>query len=192
MPSASLEEFCDLVSDVGIKNAAALQKTLTEIATRYSFDLDPEYILKTFSFMNWTFAQGVWSNVQNAELRRDLQIALKGSLIIKLARQLSPSSSADATAAKAVFLTEEFNSFLLAYTEQMQAVACADAGTARVFALTLIQEEYGIADHVMNEIVPALWSDENASSEVESVAMQVNNVTQTSKPKGFLRRLFGG
>ena len=192
MPPASLKQLCDLVSDVAITSATALRQKLTDLVTPYAIDLDPEHILKTFAFMNWTFAQGVWSNLQNTQLRHDLQVELKEFCIIKLAQQLCGSAGVDEVAAKAVFLTENFNSYVMGYTNNMQTLGYADAGTARIFALERIQEEYGIDDDVMSDIVRFLWSDEEANSEVESVAMQVNKTVADMKPKGFFRRLFGG
>lgn len=191
MPPASLQQFCDLVSDVAVTNAKALCEKLAALTACHSVDVQPDFILKTFAFMNWTFAQGVWSEVQNTRLRRDLQIELKNSLILKLAGRLSESNCVDDMAAKAVFLTEEFNSYVRRYTTKMQSMGYADSGTARFFALERIQEKYGIDDYVMNDIVPILWSDEKTNSEVERVAMQVNKAAQEMKPKGFLRRLFG-
>ena len=192
MPSAALEQLCDLVSDVAIKNAIGLQQRLTKLTQPHGIQPDPEYTLKIFAFMNWTFAQGVWSNLQNAQLRQDLQIGVRGALILRLAQQISEDTSAEGAAAKAVFLTEDFNSYLRAYTQQMQAMGSADAGTARLFALEQIQADQRIPDHVMNVVVPELWSDDDASSEVEAVAMQVNDMAGAMKPKGFFRRLFGG
>ncbi|MDZ7619645.1 MAG: hypothetical protein U1E05_21815 [Patescibacteria group bacterium] len=192
MPSAALEELCDLVSDVSVKNAIGLQQRLAKLTQPYRIQLDVEYVLETFSFMNWTFAQGVWSNLRNAKLRQDLQIGLKKSLILNLAQQVSGTTSLEATAAKAVFLTEDFNSYLRAYTQQMQSMGrAADSGTARLFALEQIQAEQRIPDHLMNDVVPELWSDDEVNSEVEAVAIQVNNMADAMKPKGFLRRLFG-
>ncbi len=192
MPSASLQQLCDLVSDVGISNATALRERFCHLLGPHPLQPDPEYILKTFSFMNWTFAQGVWSNLQNTQLRRDLQIELKDFLITKLARQLCASDNVEQIAAKAVFLTEDFNAYVIRYKHRLQEVAYADARTARLFALEQIQEKNQIEDDIMNDIVPALWSDERSNSEVESVAMQVNNAAAEMKPKGFLHRLFGG
>jgi len=192
MPSATLQQLCDLVSDVAVSNATTLQQTFSSLLSLHSINPDPEYILKTFAFMNWTFAQGVWSNLQNTQLRRDLQIELKDSLITKLAGQVSGSDKVEDIAAKAVYLTEDFNTYLIKFNQRMQQAGYADSGAARLFALEQIQEECEIGDFVMNDIVPSLWSDEKSNSEVESVAMQVNNVAAEMRPKGFLRRLFGG
>lgn len=192
MPSPALKQLCGLVSDVAVSNAMTLRHTFSGLLSPHSLHPDPEYVVKTFAFMNWTFAQGVWSNLQSTQLRRDLQIELKDSLITKLAGQLSGSDRVEDIAGKAVFLTEDFNTYLMAYNQRMKEVGHADSGTARLFALEQIQEECQIGDAVMNDIVPSLWSDEKSNSEVESVAMQVNNVASEMKPKGLFRRLFGG
>lgn len=191
MPSASLKKLCDLVSDVAITNATALRQRFADLVTPHSIQFDSEFILKTFAFMNWTFVQGVWSNLQNTKLRKDLQAELKDSLVTKLAYELSGSTSGEGVAARAVFLTEDFNSYVMGYMTNMQTVGHADSGTARLFALEQIQEECGIDDAVMNDIVPTIWSDKKANSEVESIAMQVNKEVEDMNPKGFFRRLFG-
>ena len=102
MPPDSLKQVCDLMSDVAITNAAALRQKLTDLARRESVDLDPEDILKTFAFMNWTFAAGVWSDLQNIQLRRDLKDGLKDSLVLKLAQELCVSGGAVQEAVAAV------------------------------------------------------------------------------------------
>ncbi len=148
-------------------------------------------VLTIFAFMNWTLAQGVWSNLQNSQIRRDLQIELKDSLLTKLAKQFTRSDNLVDIAAKAASVTEDFNVYLIGYNRHVQTLGGADSNAARLFALQQIQDECGIEDAVMNEIVPSIWSDTNANSEVELVAMQVNNAVAEMKSKGFLRRLFG-
>ncbi|MCK4517905.1 hypothetical protein KAT92_03955 [Candidatus Babeliales bacterium] len=188
---SSLTQLCDLVSDVAITNAQELQIRFADVVDNHPVDVDPEYILKIFSFMNWTFAQGVWSNLKNTRLRRDLQIKLKDCIITKLAKQLAGSDSMEGIAARAVFMTDEFNSYVAQYMLHTQSVGYADSGTARLFALERIQEQLKINDYTMNDIVPILWSDEKLNSEVESVAIQVNNAALEQNEKGFFRRLFG-
>jgi hypothetical protein len=192
MASASLEQLCHLVCDVAITNAIALRQQLTDLVTPHSLDLDPEHVLNTFAFMNWTLAQGVWSNLEHARLRRDLQAELRRCLIMKLAEQLVGSTTVEDIAAKAVFLMEDLSSYIMGYSSEMGSLGYADSGTARLFALERIQEEHGINDDVMDDIVPSLWADKKANSEVESVAMQVNKVAAEMKPEGLWRRLFGG
>lgn len=193
MPSPALKQLCDLVSDIAVSNATTLRQSFFSLLSQHSLKPDPEYVLKTFAFMNWTFAQGVWSNLQDTQLRRDLQVELKDSLITKLAGQLSGSDNVEDIAAKAVFLTEDFNAYLMAYNQRMQEAGYSDSdsGNARLFALEQIQEKCQIGDAVMNDIVPSLWSNEKSNSEVESVAMQVNNVAAEMNPRGFFRRLLG-
>ena len=191
MPSASLTQLCDLVSDVAITNARTLRQKFSDLAEPHSVNLNADFLLKAFAFMNWTFAQGVWSNLQNTRLRRDLQIELKDFHVLKLAAELSETDSAKDIAARAVFLTEDFNAYVMGYTSNMQIMGYADSRTARLFALERIQEEFGVDDYTMKNIVPLLWSDEKMNSEVESVAMQVNKAIQQMKSKGFFRRLFG-
>jgi len=188
---SSLHQLCDIVLGVAISNASKLQEQFLRLTDDESIEIDPEPLMKIFSFMNWTFVQGIWSNLQNTRLRQDLQSELKNAFILKLARKLCNSDSAKDSAAKAVFLTEEFNSYLSQYLTQVKMMGYADDGTARLFALERIQEKFEIADYVMNQVITSLLSDEKLNTEVGSVAMQLIKADEERKKKGFFRRLFG-
>lgn len=186
MPSRSLSQICDLVSDVAIKDAKDLMLKFTKLATPHSFKVDIEFLFKTFAFMNCTLAVGIWSNLSNIHLRRDLLVELKFLFPTKLALEISKMGSTNT-----LLLNEELNIYLNDYITYAQRIGCADSSTARLYAFERIQNELEIDDDIMNKMVPALWSGLKGSSGVESVAMQVNKEAQEQKPKGFLRRLFG-
>ena len=136
MPSASLMQLCDLVSDVAISNATGLCQRFRDLVAPQSVDVEVEHIVCTFSFMNWMFAQGVWSNLHNTQLRRDLQIELKKAMIMKLTRQFCNSDIAEHVATKYVLLMEDFKSYVMEYTRRIQELGYADAGTARLLHLS--------------------------------------------------------
>ena len=188
--TSSLTQFCDLVSNVAISSAKETQQSFFRSLPSGTEGVNPDDILKFFAFMNYTFAQGAWSSLKNAKLRRDLVVALKEDLITKLARLLARSDSVQDTAAKAVFLSEELNDYLRQFIARMQSMGDADSRTATLFAFESIQNECKLDDSVMNEIVPRLMANESFGLEVESVALQVNNVFAQRK-KGFLSKLFG-
>ncbi len=175
MSANSLEQFCDLVSNVAIKNAITLQQRFSDLVTPYVGNLNSEYIFKTFAFMNYTFAIGVWSTLQNERLRRDLIVELKTAILLKIAKHLATPIKEE-IAAKGVFLNDDFNLYLEDFKKNMKSYAYHDAGTARVFALERIQKQHGINDLIMNDIVPKFFADETLNSEVESVAMNINKV----------------
>ena len=188
--AASLTQLCDLVSNVAISNAKETQQSFIRFLPSGTEGVNPDDVLKFFVFMNWTFAQGAWSLLKNAKLRQDLQVELKEQLITKLAGLLARSNSVQDAAAKAVFLSEELNDYLRQYITRMQSMGDADSRTATLFAFESIQNKCGLDDSVMNEIVPRLMANESFGLEVESVALQVNNVFAQRK-KGFLSKLFG-
>ena len=186
MVSRSLSQICSLVSDVAIQDAKNLMLEFSKFATPYSCKVDIEFLFKIFAFMNCTLAVGIWSNLSNINLRRDLLAELKLFFPTKLALELSKMEST-----KTLFLHEELNIYLDDYITYAQRIECADSRTARLYAFERIQNELEIDDDIMNKIVPALYSDPKGISEVESVAMQVNKIAQKQKPKGIFRRLFG-
>jgi len=148
-------------------------------------------LLKTFCFMNWTIVTGLWSNIEYAKLRRDLQAVLKDKFILKLAYKIPGPDSPKAIAARAVFLTEDFQSYLRAFIHETKELGFADDGTSRLFALERIQEQFDIDDHVMNDVVPNILSDEKLITEVGDGAMQLNKAYEEQEKKGFFRKLFG-
>lgn len=189
--SSSLTQLCDLVSSVALANASKLREQFVQLVRDEGSDVDPESVLTILAFMNWTFAQGVWSNLSNTHLRRDLQVQLKDALILRLARALTESSSAPDIAARAVTLTDEFNDYLRHYKSRMQALGDADSRTATLFAFERIQERYGVKDGVMNRVIPRLILTEGLKAELESVAQEINKAAAQKKTGFFSRPLRG-
>ena len=188
---SSLTKFCDLVSDVAMSNASNVRDQFMSLIGRESQNVDSAHVLMIFSFMNWTFAQGVWSGLSNTRLRRDLQVQLKDALISRLASELTRGSSLQDAAARAVLLTDQFNDYLRQHNDRMQSIGEADSRTATLFAFERIQEKLGVEDSVMNRVVPQLISDKGLSAEVEAVAIEVTKAVAQQK-KGFFGKLFGG
>jgi hypothetical protein len=187
--SSSLIKLCEFVSDVVMAEATKLQEQFVQLVQDESSDVDPGTILMLLAFMNWTFVQGVWSNISNNRLRRDLQIQLKEELNLRLAFALTESSSATDTAAKAVAIQNEFIVYLRKYTSRMQSITNADSRMAKLFAFEQIQAKCGLSDEVMNRVGLELVSDKGISSEVELVALEVNKAA-AAKRGGFLSKLF--
>lgn len=188
---SKLTEHCSFVADVAVQNAIKLQELFERLFGAQATNMDSEYLQKTFAFINWTFVQGVWSNISSTRLHRDLLREFRDVFILRLAGELAKEKTDGAVAAKAVFLTEELNSYLLSYAAAMQEAGYADSGTARLFALEHIQERFHIDDYIMNLLVPDLWADEGVNSEVESVAVKMNEAFVESKSKEFFARIFG-
>lgn len=188
MTMSALESFCDTVSDVAVSEAKTLRERFVGLVG--DMDADPAHVFTVFAFMNWTFAAGIWSNISNRRLRRDLMSGLKDALVMKLACELADGTPA--RAAKAVQLTDAFNHYQRDYKAQMLSQREADSRTATLFALKRIQEKCGIDDSIMDGVVPRLVTAEGLAAELESVAAKVNEAMAEEKRKGFFGRLFGG
>ncbi len=135
--------------------------------------------------MNWTIVVGLWSNIEHTKLRRDLQAVLKDKFILKLAHNISGSDSPNDIAARIVYLNEEFESYLKAFIHETMDLGFADDGTSRLFALERIQEQFDIDNHVMDDVVPIILSDEKLITEVGDAAMQLNKAYKEQEEKGF-------
>ena len=176
--SPNLKEFCELMSDVSVANATKLSQTFRNLVSSHSLNLDSEYILKIFTFMNFTIATGVWSHIPHKRLRRDLIGQFHTSITLRLSKIFCNTNEAVDIATKAVFIREDFNAYLGKNNQRLKENDYADANTDRLFALEYIQEKYQIKDDVMNDIVPVLLSDQKFNTEIESVAIQMNNVAK--------------
>ena len=50
-------------------------------------------IYKIFSFLNWAYANGVWSNLNNTTLRKDLMGQSMKSIVLRTAYELAKDKS---------------------------------------------------------------------------------------------------
>ena len=144
---------------------------------------EPEYVLTAFAFLNWTFAAGIWSNLSDRSLRRDLQRGLKDALVLKLSHEIAEDVSS--RAAKTILLTDAFNRYVTEYTARMRSVGQADSRMATLFALEYIQNEFRIDDSVMDRIITRLVPVEGLAVAIESVAAEINDTAADRKTKGF-------
>jgi len=119
MSKSSLQQFCDLVSTVSLNNAIVFQESFANLFEENE-KYDRTYVIKSFAFMNYTFAVGVWSNLRNEQLRRDLIIQLKLTLILQLGNYFAPTLEGDEFAATCALLNEEFDLYLVEFKEGMK------------------------------------------------------------------------
>lgn len=74
--NSSLLELCSLIADEGAKYAyqhkELLLNTVKDATDKAVAEQQVDTIFKIFSFLNWAYANGVWSNLSNTALRRDL------------------------------------------------------------------------------------------------------------------------
>lgn len=189
--SSSLTQLCELVAGVAMESAAETTDRLLQLLGGESLEMRRATALTVFAFMNFTFAQGVWSNLENATLRRDLLSQLRDELILRLASATTGSSSSSVVSARAVRLAEELTDYLRRFISRMQEFQGGDSRLATLFALEQLQGHYGLSDEMMNRVVPNLVPSEGLSGRVEAVALQVNEAAGRRRGQGFWARIFG-
>ena len=202
--SSPLQEFCNLVADVGIEKAttisAQLEGFLSILSKEAQINLDGQARQTIFlgvAFMSVTFANGVWSNLNSTNLRRDLLDTSIQTFTLKAATKISSSQEHRDVAFWAVSIDEQLRSYCKDYIERMKQVEksgkAVDTNEAALFGLEWIQGKLNIPDSVMNRLVPVavgVGAFEDLASEVQSVAAQVNRAVNERKKRGFLSKLF--
>lgn len=200
MSSPALEQLCELVAKVSLSKATKLTSEFEQLLAQsrtVSIDVQThETILIAFVCANWNFANGVWSNLGNTQLRRDLMAGSKNATILALAHTLSPSKNPKDLAALAVRLDFDiFQPFVKGYVNNLKALDAIgvepDARVAMQFALEGLQKQLAISEREMNRIVPSFIAAAGDFNEVETVAAQVNRAAELRRGKGFWSRLFG-
>ena len=197
----TLREVCQLVAEVAVARGNAMatgfQQQLEEKA---QVDLSQEQLRTAvigFAFTNWAFANGVWSNLRNTKLRRDLMATSKTALILQTARSLCESDNQSDVAYLATNLElDQFRPFAEAYTERIkqldEAGTAFHANAALLFGLEWIQIHLGLSDSVMDAVAPAFLTQIGDPEEVERVAYQVNRAAEDRPNKGLLARFLDG
>lgn len=200
MSSSALEQLCELVAKVSLSNATKLTAEFERLLVQSrTVPIDPqthETILIAFACANWNFANGVWSNLGNTQLRRDLMAGSKNATIIGLTHTLGPSKDPRNLAALAVRIDFDiFQPFVKGYLDSLKAMDTIgvepDARVALQFTLEWLQEKLAISEPEMNRILPPFIAAAGDFNEVETVAAQVNRAAELRKEKGFWSRLFG-
>lgn len=200
MTRPALEQLCELIAGVSLLNAKKLASQFEQLlAERRNIPLDAQThgtILMSFAYANWNFANGVWSNLSNAQLRRDLMARSKNAIILGLADILDPSHDPKDRAALAVRLDfDAFQPFLKGYLARLKELETTgvepDARATLMFTLEWLQKKLGISESELEGIVPPFLAGAGDFSEVESVAAQVNRAAEMQKERGFWSRLFG-
>jgi hypothetical protein len=151
-------------------------------------------IYKIFSFLNWAYANGAWSNLSNTTLRRDLMGQSMKSIVLRTAQDLAKDKSNEGIAFVASGLDQEFKEFAMAYNKRIKELASEgfepDANTATLCSLEWIQDGIGLSDEHMNIIVLQFNNHAGDIAKIEDIANQVNQAASQEK-KGFLSRIFG-
>jgi len=194
----SLKELCDLIADEGVKYAHQHKELFLEVVKETTDEAIPEKqvdsIFRIFSFLNWAYANGVWSNLSNTSLRRDLMGQSMKSIVLRTAYELSEDKSNEGVAFFASELDQEFREVALAYNERIKELSREgfepDANTATLYGMECLQEQLDLNDDYMNIIVPEFNNRTGNIAQIEEIAKQVNRAAIQRK-RGFFSRLFG-
>src|SRR4030067_1589243 len=194
----ALEDFCNLVTDVGLASAEKLRDRFENyllMDSRITINqTSREKLFLGFIFMNWAIANGTWSNLTNTKLRRDLMSTSKRTFSLKTALKLANSQDPSINAALAVNIEEQLYTFIRGFIQNGNKFGEGNispaANTALFYALEWIQVGLGIDDAIMNRIVPQFLLDSKDFAEIEEIAAQVIRAELIRKKTGFLARLF--
>ena len=196
--NSSLLELCNLIAEEGAKHAYQHKELFLNVVKETTGKVIPEEkvdtIYKICSFLNWAYANGVWSNLSNTTLRRDLMSQSMQSIVLRTSYELAEDKSNEGVAFLASELEQEFREFVFAYNKRIKELSTegieADANTATLCGLEWIQDHLGLNDDQMNVIVPQFNNRAADVARIEDIAKQVN-LAASQRKKGFLSRLFG-
>lgn len=131
--SKARDEYTDLMADACITVAR-------DMTTFYFQEIEEppigQRVGEKFAFMAWTIAQGVWSNISQVALRRDLQSELKDKIVFRLATQRG--GSVPDQGAFCVNLNDDFKEYLAKYREVVLSLPEADLSTSVWFSLLYV------------------------------------------------------
>jgi len=198
--SKALKTYVQLVADVAVARAQDLADKFSR-AMHLGVSTDPQdptyaALLTGFSFMNYTLATGVWSNLSDQRLRVDLMRHTRDALAMRLASELSTTHERRATAAVAAAIaTDDLPAYFRAYlnrTEQLERVGQdADARTAALFCLETLQRELSLPDAVLDRGMPSFFDSFAPFDQVEEIAGEVNAALAERRRRSFWSRMFG-
>lgn len=196
--NSSLLELCNLIAEEGAKYAHQHKELFLEVVKETTDKAIPEKqvdtIFKIFSFLNWAYANGIWSNLSNTTLRRDLMQQSGKSIVLRTAYDLAKDKSNEGVAFLASELDQEFRKFALSYNARIKELSREgfepDANAATLYGLELIQNYLNLNNDHMNVIVPQFNNRAGDVARIEKIANQVNRAASQRK-KGFFSRLFG-
>ena len=195
--NAALVELCNLIADQGAdyahKNQGLFLEIIRQETGRAVREDQATFVFKVFSFLNWAYSNGVWSNLSNTSLRRDLMSQSLKSIVLRTAHELAQDKSAHGVAHLAAELDEEFRMFGMLYNQRLQELTKQgfepNANVATLCGLEWIQERLAIRDDDMELILPRFNSRAGNIAEIEDLA---NQVTRAAHNRGKVRAVSTG
>lgn len=196
--NSSLQDLCDLIANQGAEYAHQHRELFVEIVRESTNkEMAKEKVdqtFKIFAFLNWAYANGIWSNLNKTALRRDLMGQSMKSIVLKTSYELSQDKSNEAVAFLAAELDQEFRELALTYNKRIKELSREgvepDANTATLIGLEWLQEILDLNDEDMNAIVPQFNNRVGNVTKIEEIANQVNRAASQRK-RGFFSKLFG-
>lgn len=185
-----LNEFCELVTDHGLQEAEKLATRFEQLLGALNTQVSPgvhSTIFTGFGFGSWLIVNGVWSNLDNTNLRRDLLAQSKNVVIQRIARRISsPNSSPQDLASLCVNLDfDELRPFHIGFVKHLQEVQGQDEpdvlNAGLLYALEWIQDKLGLSDSQMNWIVPQLVTEDMDLNSVVEMAYQTNRAAERGR-----------
>lgn len=177
--NSKLEKFCNMIADYGIKKSKSLILLFKDIVKeQFGFEIDEsekKIMLKIFSFLNLIFAQGIWSNITDSQLRHDLNLKSNQSFILKTFYEICDNKEEEIIAKQCADLMFEFYNFNNGYINNLKEASYfpsfeLDANFTMAYGLALIQEKMGIPDDDMNKIVPSFLKRAGDFADIEKLA----------------------
>jgi hypothetical protein len=194
--NSSLVGFCSLIAEEGAKNAHKHTQLFVEVvqeATDRDIPRDGvKGIFKVFAFLNWAYSNGVWSNLSDTTLRRDLMSQSLMRTVLRTAQELAVDESSERLAFLAANLDQEFRRYAVMYKQRINELTREgfNANAATLCGLEWIQDVLVLDDEEMNVIVPLFNARTGDIAAIEALAKQVGRAGGDRK-KGFFSRLLG-
>lgn len=194
---SSRENYCFVIADIGVNNAIKASKTFLCLLEQNNITIDdPSKVIIGFTFMNWGIANGVWSNLKNATLRRDLMRTSQRAFVLAAAKIIREGEPPEDIAFLAVQIDAYFQGFIRPfYIERVREIErqgySSGANAILLVSLEWILENTNLKNSDMDKIIHTFTDQSEDFDEITSVALQLIEADKTRKNKGILRRFFG-
>ncbi|HXE91605.1 MAG TPA: hypothetical protein VNK82_11660 [Terriglobales bacterium] len=198
MDNEPLGRFAGFIAEEGVRRARRQAQLFEQELATCAFSCDGTQrrdLMIAFAFLNWSIANGVWSNLNNTRLRRDLMEATVQKFSTELAKTVTAGSDVRDVALEAVRIDEQLRQMLRGWVGtlgELDRFGANDARASLFFAMDRIQACLGISDPVMDLLVPRFLAHEDFAAEMEHLASQLNRAADDRSKKGTLSRFLEG
>lgn len=182
------------IADYGIGKAVELSNALMGILKEVEPKWRPDslaidvrgQLIEGFACLNWMLAVGVWSNLRDEKLRRDLMTESRSKMVLAAARQLCPARTVEDVAAEAVRIDFDvfrpfFENCLRAWSELERHGSVVDANSTLVVALEWILRRLGLGTETIGKAMPVFLIRIDDPVSIEEIASQVVRAAERSR-----------